>query len=101
MFINAYEDFNVIRYADGTDSTALLNLDYADTQKYPKVFYHDIRVDFDLEKANVVNGVKLYVGMDNVLNTKPPLGSTGTGAGSAIYDVFGRHLYAGIRVRYW
>ena len=49
MYINAYEDFNVVEYSDGTDSSALLNTDYADIRKYPATFYHDIRFDFDLD----------------------------------------------------
>jgi hypothetical protein len=52
-----------------------------------------------------------YSGVDNVTNTKPPLGSTGAGAGAvaaptiarvgqlngAIYDVRGRQVYLGFR----
>ncbi|WP_375291755.1 TonB-dependent receptor domain-containing protein [Qipengyuania sp.] len=103
MYVNAYEDYNVITYSEGTvpaDSSALLNLDYADTAKYPEVFYHDIRFDFDLDDAGFGEGFKFYVGMDNVLDTQPPLGSTATGSGSAIYDVFGRYVYAGFRARF-
>ena len=36
----------------------------------------------------------------NVLDKHPPYGLTGTGGGSAIYDVFGRKFYGGIKVRY-
>ena len=103
MYLNNYEDFNVVTYGDGTvpaDSTLLLNQDYADTAKYPEVFYHDVRFDFDLEDAGFAKGFKFYVGMDNVLDTHPPLGSTATGSGSAIYDVFGRYVYAGFRAQF-
>ena len=94
MYVNTYEDFNSLQGRPAE------NLDYADVQKYKQVFYHDIRLDIDLEDAGIAKGFKFYVGVDNVLDKHPPLGSTGTGAGSAIYDVFGRYLYAGVRVRY-
>jgi hypothetical protein len=35
-----------------------------------------------------------------VLNKLPPLGSSGTGAGSSIYDIRGRNFYAGVRARF-
>lgn len=94
MYVNTYEDFNALQGRPAE------NLDYADVQKYKQVFYHDIRFDIDLEQAGIAKGFKFYVGVDNVLDKHPPLGSTATGAGSAIYDVFGRYLYAGVRVRY-
>ncbi len=104
MYVNAYEDFNVVTYGPDsgadTDSSKLLNLDYADVQKYQAVFYHGLRLDFDLDEAGIAKGFKLYVGVDNVLDTHPPLGSTATGAGSAIYDAFGRYFYAGVRTRF-
>lgn len=103
MYVNAYEDFNVVQYSSTStpvDSTNLLNLDYADIQKYQEVFYHDVRLDIDLEDVGLAEGFKFYVGVDNILDTKPPLGSTATGAGSAIYDVFGRYFYAGFRAKF-
>ena len=60
-------------------------------------------------------GVRCYLGVDNVTNTKPPLGATGAGAGGgggaqdrpgsanstgAIYDVRRRQLFAGFRARF-
>jgi outer membrane receptor protein involved in Fe transport len=44
--------------------------------------------------------MQFYVGINNLLDTHPPLGSTATGAGSAIYDFRGRNYYAGIRARF-
>jgi hypothetical protein len=35
------------------------------------------------------------VGVDNVFNRLPPLGFTGAGAGSGIYNDIGRFFYAG------
>ena len=71
------------------------NLDYADVQYYPNVFYHNVRTSVDVTK-----NLNIFAGMDNVGNRKPPFGLTGITAGSGIYDVRGRYLYAGAHVRY-
>ncbi|HVF95569.1 MAG TPA: TonB-dependent receptor [Sphingomonas sp.] len=68
------------------------NADYADRQFYPDVFYHDVR--FDLQVNPKFN---IYVGVDNVGDRLPPLGLTGVGAGSGIYDVRGRYGYVGVK----
>lgn len=84
MYINTYEDYNSV------NGQPPQNADYASIKKYPDVFYHDVRLGFDLtEKFN------LYAGVDNVGNRMPPLGLTGVGAGSGIYDVRGRYFYLG------
>ena len=41
-----------------------------------------------------------FVGVDNFTNKQPPLGTTATGAGSAIYNVLGRRFFAGFRARF-
>jgi len=53
------------------------------------VFYHDVRLDYTLNKY------QFYVGIDNLFNRLPPLGLTGAGAGSGIYNNYGRFFYAG------
>ncbi|MBV8686472.1 MAG: TonB-dependent receptor [Alphaproteobacteria bacterium] len=84
QYLNTYEDYNSLQ------GRAPENADYADIKFYPSVFYHDVRLGFDAsDKFN------FYIGIDNALNRKPPLGLTGIGAGSAIYDVRGRFFYAG------
>jgi outer membrane receptor protein involved in Fe transport len=65
------------------------NSDVATNLNTGAVFYHDIRLDYTINKYN------FYVGVDNVFNRLPPLGLTGAGAGSGIYDNFGRFVYAG------
>lgn len=71
------------------------NADYADTEKYPAVFYHNVRFGFELD-----NGFEFDMGVDNVLNTNPPLGLTGIGGGSGIYQVRGRNFYAGVKAKF-
>ncbi|MBO9696612.1 MAG: TonB-dependent receptor [Sphingopyxis sp.] len=84
MVLNEYEDFFS---KQGRDPQ---NADYADRRFYPSVMYHDLRLDFEAaEKFN------LYVGVDNVTNKLPPLGLTGAGGGSGIYNNIGRFFYAG------
>jgi outer membrane receptor protein involved in Fe transport len=84
MFVNTYEATNSVqgRPPENADATDFL--------EYPSRFYHDVRLGIDVgPKFN------FYVGADNVTNVKPPLGLTGIGAGSGIYDVRGRFYYAG------
>jgi outer membrane receptor protein involved in Fe transport len=66
-----------------------LNADVADNVNTGAVWYHDVRLGYTINKYN------FYVGVDNVFNKLPPLGLTGAGAGSGIYDNFGRFVYAG------
>ena len=71
------------------------NIDFADIRYYPNVYYSDLRVDFEANKQ-----FNIYLGVDNVANRLPPLGLTGVGGGSGIYDVRGRYFYAGARARF-
>jgi len=87
--LNLYEDINPLQGRDPQ------NEDYADTPNYPAVFYHDVRFGLNLD-----NGFEFSLGVDNVLNTNPPLGLTGIGGGSAIYRVRGRNLYAGVKAKF-
>jgi outer membrane receptor protein involved in Fe transport len=89
MYLNTYEDFNSVQGRPPE------NLDYADRQKYPSRFYHDLRLGIDATRD-----FNFYVGVDNVADTKPPLGLTGIGAGSAIYDVRGRYFYSGFVAKF-
>lgn len=84
MVLNQYEDFFSVQGRPPQDA------DWADRQFYPSVVYHDVRLGFDVNKQ-----FNFYMGIDNFTNRKPPLGATGIGAGSGIYDVRGRFFYAG------
>jgi len=84
MYLNTYEDFNSVQGRPPE------NADYADQKKYGAQWYHDVRVGFDVTKD-----YNFYLGIDNLTNTKPPLGLTGIGGGSGIYDARGRFFYAG------
>ncbi|AXK41948.1 TonB-dependent receptor domain-containing protein [Erythrobacter aureus] len=88
MVLNNYEDIFSLQ------GRAPENADYADVEYYPDTFYHDVRVGFEFENFDFTLGV------DNILNTNPPLGLTGIGAGSAIYPVRGRNFYAGVRAEF-
>jgi outer membrane receptor protein involved in Fe transport len=74
------------------------NSDAFEILRYPSVFYHDIR--FDMRVGGENSGLNFYAGIDNVLATEPPLGTTATGAGSAIYNIRGRNFYAGFKARF-
>jgi outer membrane receptor protein involved in Fe transport len=73
----------------GVTSCPPFNSDVASNVNTGAVFYHDVRLDYNIRNYN------FYVGVDNVFNKLPPLGLTGSGSGSGIYDNFGRFVYAG------
>ena len=94
MFVTTYEDLFSL---NGLPPT---NIDFADRTEYRDVFYHDMRLEWDVNKDGDGGSLNFYVGVDNVFNKHPPLGLTGIGAGSAIYDYRGRSFYAGARARF-
>ena len=101
MYVNAYEDFNALPAACSAAGCPPNNADYADVQKFEAVFYHDLRMSWDLKNlGGFGKAFQFYAGVDNLLNTVPPLGSTATGAGSAIYDIRGRSYYAGFKAKF-
>jgi outer membrane receptor protein involved in Fe transport len=101
MYVNAYEDFNELASACTAAGCPPNNLDYADIREYPKVFYHDVSLQWDLKNlGGFGKGFQLSIGVNNVLDKIPPLGSTATGAGSAIYEIRGRNFYAGFKARF-
>lgn len=73
----------------GRDPT---NADAFPVTHYPRTFYHDIRFGMD-----VAEDFRFYAGVDNVFDTLPPYGLTGTGAGSGVYSTIGRFFYAGFQ----
>ncbi len=94
MLLTTYEDLNPL------NGLPPANIDFADRDKYPAVFYHDLRFEWDVNKAAGGPNLNFYAGVDNVFDRMPPLGSTATGAGSAIYSFRGRTFYAGARARF-
>ena len=99
----AYEDQNEVPGACNpiTGICPPFNADFADDANYPSVFYHDIRLDYNIKNLGGIGKDYLFfVGIDNFTNKKPPLGTTATGAGSAIYNVLGRRFFAGFRARF-
>ncbi len=87
--LNAYEDFFSVQGRPPE------NADYAARKFYPSVFYHDVRLGFDVNKD-----FNFYGGVENAFNRKPPLGLTGTGGGSGIFDTRGRFFYAGVKAKF-
>ncbi|WP_254602161.1 TonB-dependent receptor domain-containing protein [Sphingomonas bacterium] len=89
MVLNTWEDTHSVQ------GRAPENADYADRQFYPTVWYHALRTSLD-----VTSKVNLFAGVDNLTDRVPPFGLTGVGGGSGIYDVRGRYLYTGARVKF-
>jgi outer membrane receptor protein involved in Fe transport len=89
MLTSAYEDF-FSKNGNPPQNSDVNNIEY-----YPATFYHDIRIGADAGRR-----FNFYVGVDNLLNTLPPLGLTGVGGGSGIYSNRGRFFYAGIQARF-
>lgn len=95
MYFNTYATLFPLNGQVPTDVDAYPSI------RYPSVFYHDLRFDFDIAKDGEGKSIKFYVGIDNVLDTGVPRGATtATGAGSAIYSFRGRNFYAGFRARF-
>ena len=99
MTISAYENQNTFQ------GRPPQNADVADILYFPQVFYSDVRMGVTFnERSN------FYVGIDNLTNRRPPLGSTGlqsslVGAsngtgGTGIYEPVGRRFYAGISAKF-
>ncbi len=71
------------------------NLDASETLFYPTVFYHDVKFELDVnDKFNI------YAGVNNITNRAPPLGASGIGGGSGIFDNRGRFMYLGVKANY-
>ncbi|WP_347302018.1 TonB-dependent receptor [Croceibacterium sp. TMG7-5b_MA50] len=93
--INLYEDTNALPGACTPNGCPPNNLDYADILEYDSVFYHDVRVEVEVEGDS-----QFTIGVDNILNTIPPLGLTGTTEGSGIYRVRGRNMFVSFLGRF-
>jgi outer membrane receptor protein involved in Fe transport len=65
-------------------------------KNYPDVLYHALRVGFEPEDTQF----RFYIGVDNLLDQRPPFDLTGTGGGSGIFPVTGRFFYAGAEARF-
>jgi outer membrane receptor protein involved in Fe transport len=71
------------------------NADYAERKYHSGVFYSDVRAAYDISED-----WNAYLGVDNAFDRVPPLGLTGTGGGSGIYESRGRFWYAGVKVNF-
>ena len=97
QFTSTYENFR-----GGINGLPPANEDAIAPQKYPIITYSDVRLTFNVGGSGDERstGLRFYVGADNVFDQLPPLGSTATGVGTAIYDFRGRTFYAGARARF-
>ncbi len=71
------------------------NADLTAEKFYTDVFYHDVRLDYEIN-----NKMNVYFGVDNLGDRLPPSGLSGIGGFSGIYDNVGRVFYAGARIQY-
>lgn len=93
--LNAFEDTRPLPGATTPNGTPPNNLDFADIESYPATFYHDVRFAFDVQDR-----FELTFGVNNLLDTNPPLDLTGIGGGSSIYRVRGRSFSAGFLAKF-
>jgi len=70
------------------------NADAFPQVNYPDVLYHDIRVGVDIG-----NDLRVFGGVNNLLDKQPPLGLLGT-AGGDPFDSFGRNFFFGINAKF-
>ncbi len=107
MWVNAFEDVNPLQGRPPQDA------DVSEIPRFPAVFYHNIGFEWDMERSGIGSGLLFYAGVDNLFNTVPPLGTSGSGAGGgtndrpgsqsstgAIYSVRGRQVFAGVRAKF-
>jgi outer membrane receptor protein involved in Fe transport len=95
QYFNGYATLFSLNGQAPTDVDAFPN------KRFNAVFYHDVRIDFDIAKDSNGNALKVYFGVDNFMNQKVPEGATtATGAGSAIFSFRGRNFYGGFRARF-
>lgn len=71
------------------------NADLTAEVNYPGVIYHNVRVNFSVDS----NKYNFYIGIDNLMDKKPPYGLLGT-AGGDPYDTTGRFMYAGFQAKW-
>ncbi len=60
---------------------------------YPSALYQNVRLNFELPGKKYA----FYLGVDNFMDKKPPLGLLGTASGDD-YDTVGRYVYAGFKI---
>ncbi len=94
QYIVAYENFNPL------NGSLPLNADAISPTKYPAVSYSDVRLEWNLPSGSRKDAFQFYFGVNNIFKQLPPLGTTATGVGTAIFDYRGRNFFAGFRVRY-
>jgi outer membrane receptor protein involved in Fe transport len=102
MIINgaAFETFKELDSACTVNGCPPNDADFADKIWNPAVAYHNIRFQWDMGQHWRARNIQLYAGVNNLFNKIPPLGNTGLGSGSAIYDIRGRNYYAGLKTRF-
>jgi outer membrane receptor protein involved in Fe transport len=95
QYVSTFESFNT------TNGEPPTNLDFAVVEDYPKVYYHNIRFQWDIDNSLTgKGGLRFYAGVDNLLNKFAPYGLTGTVGTDAIYETQGRTFFAGFRARF-
>jgi len=80
---------------NSTNGLPPTNADQFENPFYPDVFYHNVRAGVEIGDV-----AEFYFGVDNLFNRNPPLGLTGIGAGSGIYDNRGRFFYTGLKANF-
>ncbi len=68
------------------------NPDLTAERFYPSIVYHDIRLDWRINRE-----FRFYIGVDNVADKLPPFGLTGAGGGSGLYNNTGRYFFSGFQ----
>lgn len=87
QYQGAFENYNAV------NGQAPQNADAFSIIEYPIRTYSDARIGYDVNDR-----YNLQVGVNNLGNTVPPLGLTGSGNG-AIYDSRGRFVYVAVRAK--
>ena len=73
----------------------------------PAYTYHDVQVRYKVPFGAGSRTIEAYVGAKNVFDKQPPVlpsgmasEVTGTETDATVYDVYGRYVYGGIKVKF-
>ena len=94
QYVTSYSNFNSV------NGLPAANIDASSPIKYPVITYSDLQMTWDIANNGKKDAFQFYAGVDNVFNQLPPLGTLGTGTGSAIFRFTGRAYHAGFRARF-
>jgi outer membrane receptor for ferrienterochelin and colicin len=102
--VGAFDASWTVRYQSGMVDTLGITREEDPENFVPAYWYHDFQGTYSFGKDSQYSG---YIGVQNLFDKQPPLmdqtrasNITGTETAAESYDVYGRFIYAGLRVKF-